>query len=43
MKIAKSLMIACSLLALAACDSSNEKNKEFTLQVLHASPDAPPG
>lgn len=41
MNIAKSLIIACSLFALAACDSSNERNREFNLQVLHASPDAP--
>lgn len=30
------------MLALAACDSSNNnRNKDFNLQVLHASPDAP--
>jgi hypothetical protein len=37
------ILIACSMFALAACDSDNDsKNKDFVLQVLHASADAPP-
>lgn len=37
------ILLACSVLALAACDSdSNPKDRTFQLQVLHASADAPP-
>lgn len=42
MKVFKSALVVISMLALAACSSSdNNKNKSFNLQVLHASPDAP--
>ena len=42
MKIFKSLVIVCSMFALAACDSSNNnRDRSFNLQVLHGSPDAP--
>lgn len=41
MKLLKSALIVTSMMALAACSSSSNKNKEFNLQVLHASPDAP--
>jgi hypothetical protein len=37
------ILIACSVLTLAACDSDNgPRDKGFFLQVLHASADAPP-
>lgn len=47
MKIFKSLVLLGSAFALAACDSdnntpSNPDAEFFSLQVLHASPDAPP-
>lgn len=43
MKTLKSFGIVVSLFALAACDSSNNNNRDrdFNLQVLHGSPDAP--
>ena len=42
MNTLKSLAIVCSMLALAACDSSNNnRDRSFNLQVLHGSPDAP--
>lgn len=43
MKTLKSFAIVCSMLALAACDSSSNNNRDrsFNLQVLHGSPDAP--
>ena len=42
MNIFKSLVIVCSMFALAACDSSNNnRDRSFNLQVLHGSPDAP--
>ena len=47
MKLMKSLVLLGSALALTACDSDNNNNRNqdaefFSLQVLHASPDAPP-
>lgn len=47
MKLAKSLILVCGALFLAACDSDNNNPRQpdvefFALQVLHASPDAPP-
>lgn len=47
MKLVKSLLLLGSAIALAACDSDNNNpgNPDadfFALQVLHASPDAPP-
>lgn len=37
------ILIACSVFALSACDSENDpENKDFVLQILHASADAPP-
>ncbi|MDJ0813349.1 MAG: DUF4397 domain-containing protein [Woeseiaceae bacterium] len=48
MKLMKSLVLLGSVLALSACDSdsnNNNRNQDaefFSLQVLHASPDAPP-
>lgn len=41
MNFSSKLLLACSVLALAACDSSSNKNRDFKLQVLHASADAP--
>lgn len=39
----KIIIVACSAFALAACDSdSNNRDRTFQLQVLHASADAPP-
>lgn len=42
MKIIKSALVMICIMALAACSSSSNKDKSFNLQVLHASPDAPP-
>ncbi len=47
MKLLKSLILLGGAFALAACDSDNDNNRNqdtefFALQVLHASPDAPP-
>jgi hypothetical protein len=46
MKFAKLITLLCGALILAACDSDNNRNnideEFFALQVLHASPDAPP-
>ena len=46
MKFAKTLILLCGALVLAACDSDNNSNNQgdeefFALQVLHASADAP--
>ncbi len=42
MNVFKSALVVISMLALAACDSSSNNNdRGFNLQVLHASPDAP--
>ena len=42
MKTLKSFAIVCGMLALAACDSSNNnRDRSFNMQVLHGSPDAP--
>lgn len=47
MKIVSKILVACSVLALAACDSDNNSRSNTpvvdfsSIQVLHASPDAP--
>ena len=46
MKYAKTLILLCGALVLAACDSDSNSNNQgdeefFALQVLHASADAP--